>query len=53
MAGRAYIEILERQDSGSRDIILTVLSENPIDKNLHLYLPSGTSPISRQVISES
>jgi hypothetical protein len=53
VAGSAYIDILVRQDSGSRDIIFTVLSMNPTAKNLHLFLPSGTSPISIEDNSES
>lgn len=47
------IDILVKHDSGSKDIILTVLSIKPTARNLHLFLPSGTSPISIQVISDS
>jgi hypothetical protein len=53
VAGKAYIDILVKQDSGSRDIIFTVLSMKPTAKNLHRFLPSGTSPISIDIISDS
>jgi hypothetical protein len=48
---RAYVEIELKQLSGSSDRTRTTGPLNPAMRNLNLYLPSGTSPISRHLIS--
>lgn len=47
------MEIRDKHDSGSRDIIFTVLSMKPTAKNLQRCLPSGTSPMSIHATSLS
>jgi hypothetical protein len=49
--GRAYVETDLKQLSGSKDKTLTRGPLKPAIKNLNLYLPSRTSPMSMHLIS--